>query len=321
MMPIDAAGFIEGCFFAPAATGIARVRVVTAGGDGATNTVLGHVTALAYLRGDPSSRCPDVPPCDGGCDVPAALYHEGLSGWASLSEFYNARCNNADGLDQFFTYVPQFLTSGTVTLDFEDTFNGNPSIAATFFPTYHDGWMTIEGNYDSVMPPTYVTPPPDITHLLVFKLPDGMDAADSFFGGFCLLWASDWNGKTDTAIFVRNGHVYLDFNDTTVYPVTESSFDLGSISAWTGSIKQLLLRVVCLSATSTFVGVYLDDPCPTSPTALFEQTLIHAGTRPTQGWSNYISFNDMTSAAGPADPIRLYQLAWDTDPTVFGIPA
>jgi hypothetical protein len=62
MMPLDAAGFIRGDYFAPAATGIARVRVVTAGGDDATDSVLGHLTALLYRRKDPTARCPDVPP-------------------------------------------------------------------------------------------------------------------------------------------------------------------------------------------------------------------------------------------------------------------
>ena len=61
MMPIDETGFIRGDYFAPAATGIARVRVVTEGGDGATGASLGHLTALLYRRRDPTARCPDVP--------------------------------------------------------------------------------------------------------------------------------------------------------------------------------------------------------------------------------------------------------------------
>jgi hypothetical protein len=61
MIPIDAAGFIRGDFFAPVAVGRVRVRVASMDGDGATGAVLGHLTALVYRRSDPSSRCPDVP--------------------------------------------------------------------------------------------------------------------------------------------------------------------------------------------------------------------------------------------------------------------
>lgn len=128
-MRIDSAGAIRGAFFAPSATGITQVRLVTQDGNGATDAVLGHVTALAYRRSDITALCPDVPVAAAGCLPDAALVEDFTAVTAPGTELdWETYFDYGAGPSAMGGY---WFSSGDSTLyivDPAETYNDHPSL-------------------------------------------------------------------------------------------------------------------------------------------------------------------------------------------------
>ncbi len=252
--------------------------------------------------------------------MPTIIEGEDFSGWASFAAFVTARYNDADGTG-LFSPNNNWATDPRISFDDTDTFYGNPSLAGDYSSQICDDAIQFSTFYAATSG-DFDTPIPDITQLLVFKLPVATystDVGEDYALRFLEMDAGLGSGGCLPTIVIDNDTVTLRILSN-IYPHTVTTSPLGSVSDWGGDIRQVLMRVQCVSTTETTISVYLNAPCAAVPTLITTQTVTH-DTRSVNWVDTADILNGISLAAGPADPIRLYQVGYNTDPTVFGIPA
>jgi len=341
MIPLDAAGFIRGDYFAPVATGMTQVRLVSQDGDGSTSAVLGHVTALAYLRGDPTALCPDVP--------------EGaVTGCARVTEmiFYDNGVGEfgptlADAIAWMDNPVSPFWDYGYYDFDaaviFDDTkmWNSQPALRGRYGSGYPGtGLEQIYMNFyfmdymAGVDPGTFEAA--DYTFQMVMEFAEGNvwkfeDNSGPFVPhpitgniagqGFAIFETSEYN----TLLYVRNERLYLDSIDdaSATYPTPETVIDLGRFEdspLCVGEPVALTVRVTRPSTTERRIQMYLNTPCA-DPVLWEDHTFTIDAATENDRYVQTFNYNYYANVASGDPYVYLWRFTMDTDPTLFGLPA
>lgn len=315
-MRLNAAGFIRGDYFAPAVTGLTELRLVTQDGDDSTSAVLGMVTALAYIRTDPTSLCPDVPPpAATDCALPVGVlvgvdfsevttYIE-LDDWLFVGDYWveNGYLWNVYW-NLFLDFSP--TPDGYALVDLDNTFNGNPSLYLyPFFVQYAAG-----------MYGDYFAGALDVSFMQRFRL----ESYTVSGGGFDYFIHIHYNGggANIVQLLVEDGdRIALEYRTG---PGSYAHVDLGPATDILDRDVEVICRVQTLSAALLKYSVYIHDVC-TEPVLYYETTFTNRTGNAAAVWTG----NDRWYGGGLGDPtpsgLRIYQEAVATDPTVFGIPA
>jgi hypothetical protein len=334
MIPIDAAGFIEGCFFVPVNVADAQLRLVTESGDGATDAVLGHMTALAYLRGDPSSRCPDVPPCDGGCArvTEMMFYDNGVGEFGPTLADAIAWMDNVSS--PFWDYGSYDFGTSVI---FDDTkmWSSQPALRGRYGSGYPaTGLEQIYLSFSfmdymaGVDPVEFTAEDYTFQMIMEFAIGDvwqfedgGPMSASDAGAGFSIFSSAEYN----TMLYVRNDRLYLDSIDSgsATFPNPSTSIDLGRFEdspLCVGEPVALTVRVSRPSTTERRIRMYLNTPCA-DPVLWEDQTFTIDASTPNDSYVQIFNYNYPENVASGDPYVWLWRFSMDTDSTVFGIPA
>ena len=357
MMPIDAAGFITGNFFAPISIADAQLRLVTEGGDGITSAVLGHVTALVYLRGDPTARCPDVPVTAGGCVPPAdyPMYSEDFTAYADYVAFTTARYYSEDGeyTNLFSTLYIENDDPSTETLwsgfDTSVTFAGQPhslrGVIQDDSGTLHDGvgWITYfedpnnEGlDGEDGTPLTVVTQwvadieVPSTTFPATYE-GSPLGAGDQGYGWIVFQWEDrNQSYRYFHELTVRSGRLYYEVS-AGGGSYLDPAIDLGDWNDFVGATKQITIKASYDDANTARLSIYLDDPCPDAPaeptlwaTATGQRMTVATSPASTSRWRTVtINYAPQYRCDLPVAPLQAvtytHQYSYSKDPSVYGL--
>lgn len=346
MMPIDAAGFITGNFFAPISIADAQLRLVTEGGDGITSAVLGHVTALVYLRGDPTARCPDVPVTAGGCVPPTdyPTYSEDFTAYADYVAFTTARYYSEDAayMDLFSTLYIENDDPATETLwsgfDTSVTFADQPhslrGVIQDVSGTLHDGvgWITyFEPNAETIVAQWVVDIEVPSTTFPSTYSGSPLGAGDQGYGWNVFQWEDkNLSYRYFHELTVRSGRLYYEVSAGGGSYV-DTAVDLGDWNDFVGATKQITIKASYDDATTARLSVYLDAPCPDAPaTPTLWATVTGARmtevTSPpsTSKWrTGTINYAPQYRCDLPVAPLRAatftHQWSYNQDPTLYGL--
>jgi len=304
MIPIDAAGFIEGDYFAPSATGLSRVRVVTEGGDGAVSAVLGHLTAMVYRRGDPTARCPDVPEgAVAGCALPVgALDDHDWTEFATFADFEDYV--NNDGSDTQLWYG--FNTGYTnIIFDFDPTvtFNGGKSLQ---IQPFHSGYV-----YSNFLSPSSRE---NVIYMTRFKL-DAWTATDGTFFLYVAIFYI--LGQYVELHLTDTGRAELYYGLTAAPGATYTTIDIGPASEFYDQDRELIIRLRPYGSSFIEAHIYLHDPCG-EPVLYYTTNAI-----PKLGAETAVRDFDRWYAGGVGTPtdgsLWIYQESVGVDDAVYGL--
>ena len=310
----------------PLAAGDVLLRLVVEGGDGSELLELGNTGLLVRMNTGAGGPCVEIPPYEppvAGCPVPAALLTEDFAGFTSKSDW----SGYISGLDvdapQLFALVANF--SGGWDLDTDRTFDGNPSGRCVLTGSAAGGYLYHEVA-DTFLAETPTAPDGlfDGVFFCVFELPAdltlpsfGTPGRAEFSQGLHLLWV---NGADGQYLIARGDRVYLEW-ETGTGTTDVDQIDLGPLSDFLGQPLQLLVRAQAVG-NSWRMRVYLNTPCEETPVLYADETV------PTRQSGGVLSFGFTGAYRWLVNPSGTsiadasawtYQLAFDTDPAVFGL--
>jgi len=319
MIPLDATGFIEGDFFAPVNVADAQLRLVTEGGNGVNSAILGHLTAMVYLRGDPTARCPDTPAAEGtSCILPiGALAEQSFSAFATYQEW-------EDWIyAQPFTVPMVMGYGGTDTVPYSDidptvTIDGTQSLKTTPF------W----GDYfESYLAPVNPVQQTDVTMLMRFRLDAFEHSGSGARDGFMIVAPFTANPTNQYInVMVRNTNRLTVNWRATTGPTTYADVDIGPASDIFDQDVELIARMWNVDTNFYGFRLYINAPCAT-PVLYYENLIV---PKLTAGTREILDFEWMWNVSsgldGPGDytdtrALWIHQIAFYEDPTLAGIPA
>ncbi len=304
MIRLDELGYQRGDYFVPPLVGRVQLRLSTASGDDTTDAIVGHVTALAYLRIDNTSPCPDCPPpLNSPCGLPVDYFY-GVD-YAEIE-------NNTD----LWANANAALTAFNGNIDADQRFQGNASLRYSlgFYQTFIDGTFIADLANATTWPGA---PFEDFTLLLRYELEAGINVvSDPWFAGtdgfiFCSFETDDLADAGDYGanwkyhvIYLRDGKVELMWD----FYGAQTLYEIGSAASWIGAPKEVRFRFLRASSSSFKLEVTLSDPCETAP-LLNSIEITDAGTDPVISYlygASYIGY-------GIASPNLFWQYQYAFD--------
>lgn len=303
MIRIDEAGFVEGDFYAPVAIADAQLRLVTAGGNDDASAVLGHVSALVYLRMDQASLCPDVPPpAFTGCAVPDGTYVA-----VDYADFADTAAYQAynDAID--FSQ-PEIFNGGYYTeiITDERAFNDGNSLKIS--PVYDFYGLTQTAGF---------AVNEDMTFMIRFYMDAFVHNGSGVRDGFIII-APYTNDQYLNLIVNDADRLRMNFRDTFTPSITYAEDDIGPASLIFDRDVEILFRLWRIDASTRGVRVYIQEPCATPELVYEKLDLIDAETGGILDWE--YMWNVSSGLVLPTGDLWIHQTAIATDPTVFGIP-
>lgn len=293
------------------ATGDVLVSVF-ARASGSPSAILGNVHVMHALKLD-DGVCPLYEIEVDGCAVPAAIFADDLSGYASWAAFYAAVEPSNPSFDAgvWSNIGFESAENDPAFLDFGTTFAGNPTLAA---PLADLGFLDLVfSRIASLADPGE----PEATFFCVFALPDDWSPSDTGpiadgLSNFTLAAVNYDNAGGFIAAW--GGQVYWVWEEY-VTSGLEAPVALGPVSDWRGGWKQLLVRGT-KSGSTCRTRIYLNDACD-APTVWADLT--NTDSTSGGGLSGVGVFQRRNGDAGSSGLVRVAQLAFDTDPAVFGL--
>jgi hypothetical protein len=274
-----------------------------------TSVTLGNVHLMHAIRVD-DAECPIYEILE-ECAAPAATLVEDFD-YADYGAFLTAlNAQNFSNELLFGTWGMPNTEGPTYSLDATNTFNGNPSLRQSL-----DGGIGY-GGFIGFDPDT----PEDGAYFWVMQIDDTFSPTDGSFAGqkYRLMTFSCerllGGGPFDTGyLTATGGRVTFEWYDAVAD--TFSSTDLGPYADWFGDRHQVIVRIERRSSTTLRFRIYRDPPCST-PTLLEEITVT---TNLIDGGCSYVYLLDPFGSTyiGSASAYT-FQMAYDKDPSVFGI--
>jgi hypothetical protein len=280
-----------------------------------TSVTLGNVHLMHAIRVD-DAECPIYEIVE-ECAAPAAMLVDDLSSYASWSAFYAAVNPSAPAFNAgVWSNIGFDATENSpARLDFTNTFNGNPTLAA---PLPSLGFFDL--SYSRIVDETDPTPG-DVTFGCVFSLPADWSPSDPSvitpeyqnFSIFGMLFDGGAGGAGN--IMAWGGNVYWCFQEFVVSGIVAPLL-LGPVDDWRGGYKQFTMRVTASGGSSIRTRLYLNPACA-APVLLADIT--NGVTLGADGMYGAMTFNPANGNAGSTGDVRIAQLAMDTDASVFGL--
>lgn len=308
VLDLTSTGTVRGDDVAIAAAALTDVIVALfeSGGNGTDDPVVGSVFLHCHSGVqlvNPPAQCP----------IPGGIQYEGdLGSYTDLGDLYTTRGDDADLTGLFSIWYGSHTADAQTDLDAGRPFNGAPALMGYYEAagSYHgSGFLTALSGYD------------DVTHFMVFEIESGMDNTETArqLGLQILDWTTDNPGAAgynSAGIFLRSGRVYFDWYRSA--SGWDTAVDLGAVANWTGAKLQLVMRIDRTSATDFQVSIYLDTPCTTPSTPLYQGT--HTAAQATNQWISIDHWNDTFSPMPtPGKHVWMWQVGYDTNPTTYGL--